>query len=1388
MVDLEQDLLARIETVCRNFKVALQAGGRPRIEDALGAGPDSEHPLLLRELLTLELVHRRESGETPDPGEYRTRFPGRDVVIQDAFDASSPTALARTPNGSTVMSEPRSELITADRSAPPAPAGLFSMADLEILGELGGGGQGVVYRAYDQKRGQVVALKVLPRASPSALYRFKQEFRTLAGVTHPNLVTLYELFSDGQQWSFTMELVDGVDLLTALRPDSTATATAAPNPQPDRDLGRLRGVFRQLAEGVAALHAAGHVHRDLKPSNVMVARSGRVVILDMGIAAELDRAGLHQSTEPHIIGTVSYMAPEQGQGCAVSPASDWYSVGVMLYEALTGRLPFLGGTLDILMDKQRYDPPAPATLVPGIPDDLNALCVALLQRDPAARPADQAVLQRLGGEGTSGPRTRPAPRQGQGPGVPLIGRESDLKALRAAYQAMKQGRTVICSVHGRSGVGKTALIQHFLEELAAVDRAAEAEAEAVILAGRCFEQESVPYKAFDSLVDVLSRYLKRLPRWEVEALLPRDVQFLGRVFPVLRRVAAVGEAPHRGLDIPDPHELRQRAFTALRELLARLGDRKPLVLAIDDLQWADVDSAALLSDLLRPPDPPRFLLLACYRSEDTTTNLFLQALRVAGEREPTGSSWFGALDRRALAVEPLTPAQAGDLARALLDLGSERDDRAGAGAGSAEAIARESGGSPLFVAELVDYVRSGAVLPTIALDQVLWERVVRLPETAQRLLEVVAVSGQPITQTAACRAVALDQDERAALAVLRSGRLVRSAGQSDRDVLETYHDRVRETVVAHLPEEARQDCHRRLALALLDSGETDAETLAVHFHGAGQPGPASAYYARAADQAAETLAFDRAAKLYRLALELRPATPEAEAGSELERDHEVRRLRTKLGDALVNAGRGAEAAREYLAARQGAPVAEVLELERRAAMQFLISGYVDEGIAVLRTVLHAVGMTLPGPPRRAFPWLVLERLRLGLRLRIRGLAVHERDAGAVPPEELTRIDVCWAAVEGLSMVAPISAAIFQTRNLRLALRAGEPYRVARAVAMQAFHSSSAGGWSQARTARFLEAADALAQRVGHPHALGMAALASGVAAYCNGRWREACAALERAGEIFRSRCTGVAWELTTARLMTLPALVWMGEHTEAFRCLRLYRKEAQERGELYCLASVGAFGVHERLVADEPEQARSDLAEVMRVWSRQGYHMQHMEELWMESHIDLYRGDGDAAWDRMTRQWPALRSSLLMRVQVIRIGMHQLRARCALAKAIAVGASGDRDNSAARPLLAAAERNAKLLERERMLCSAALAHLIRAGVAAARGDRPGAVDQLNAAISGLAACDMNNLATVARRHLGELIGGAEGQALIAEVNSSMTAQKIRNPDRYSAMVAPGFRN
>lgn len=1352
----------------------------------------SRHPALrgdpegLLDLIYNEVLLREQLGEAPTLAEYQVRFPELAASLGDLFEVHRAIDAGGAGHDDLPATEGPTTVPPGPAEGPsPSPSSSWDegpdwprLHGYEIVGVLGSGGMGIVYRARDLKRGVFVAVKTMKQADAASIYRFKQEFRALLDVSHTNLITLHELISDGRSWFIVMEFIDGVDFLEYVRNgprrgngfppsealpstwsgDSLAPVTVAPGDPDettvvDRSSGhhgrapdptaapagsdaweRLRESLRQLAEGLTALHQAGKLHRDIKPSNVLVTRQGRVVVMDFGLIASPDRGVGDNSTEGQVVGTAAYMAPEQAAGRRASPACDWYSVGVMIFEALTGRRPFTGRTLEILMDKQRFEPPSPSELDRNLPEDLNALCVDLLRRDPHARPPGREVLERLREAGTASEHKEDPPSSHEGE-TAFVGRETQLAALKGALQAAAGGRTVVVFVHGPSGVGKSALIHAFLSEL--TERS-----EAVVLAGRCYERESVPYKALDSVIDALSRHLRHLPMHEAGLLMPRDVGPLARVFPVLRRVGAVASAPRRPAEVPDPQELRRRAYAALRELLARLGDRRTLVLSIDDLHWGDTDSLAVLAEILRPPDPPSLLLLVSYRSEDVG-NPILRAVLNPPESD--------ALDRREVAVGPLTPDESRALARHLMGPASERQ---------ADAVARESGGNPLFVAELA---RSGVGdRETGALDEVLWSRVLRLPDDARRLLLVLAVAGGPIEPDVAWRCLDRPGDERATLALLRTGRLVRSAAVSSAgDRIETYHDRVRETVVAHLSGEDLKDYHRRLALALESADAADPEMLGVHFRGAGEPGRAGVYFARAAAQAAEALAFDRASALYRAALEL----AEPAAG-------EQRKLRGALAEALANAGRGAEAAREYLAACEGAAAAGALEMRRRAAMQLLISGHIDQGLNTLRDVLKAIGMTLPRTPTRALVSLLWRRALL----RLRGLAFRPRDISEVPPAVLTRIDVCWSAGVGLSNVDWIRGADFQARGLLLALRAGEPYRVARALALEAAQNATAGRSAHARTARLLERAGALADSSGEPYALGMATLAEAVSAYLESRWNDALGAADRAEAFFRDRCTGVAWELDTAHAYALWALSHLGRWRELAQRFPRLISEARERGDLYAEMNLSTYILSiVRLAADEPDAAREETQRVTGQWTRQGYHVQHNDQVWASVQIELYCAQGAVAWARITGHWPTLSRSLLMRVQFIRVAMLGLRARCALASGIEAA-------------LRSASRDAALLDRERLPWADAQSRMVRAGLSALRGRRDESAAHLRAASSLFRVCDMAVCAATAERRLGQILGGAEGLALVERSDAMMSAESVRRPDRVADLFAPGFRD
>ena len=1247
---------------------------------------------------------------------------------------------------------------------------------------IGTGGFGVVYQAFDRERHMPVALKTLRRLDPASLYRFKQEFRALSDVSHPNLVTLYELVAAGDDVFFTMELLEGRTILRYIReevrrlpdppsdvshlgtvefdpraandttklapdsPDGAGDVAAAPITPGPRvvDVARLRHAFAQLAEGVVALHEGGLLHRDLKPSNVLVTDQGRVVILDFGLAQE---SRPEETRSNSMMGTPAYMSPEHAAGLGTSEASDWYSVGVMLYEALTGQPPFTGSYLEVLVAKQRSDPPRPSQRARGVPADLDALCHDLLAPDPTKRPIGRDVLARLGGRSRDAAPAAAPPASGRR-GPVLVGRARHLGALDDAFQATRGGQSAIVFVRGRSGMGKTALARRFLRDLRQRD------ARAVTLVGRCYERESVPYKALDTIVDAIAQYLKQLPSAEADAVLPRDVLALARLFPVLREIDVVAGGHHRAADIPDPQELRRRAFAALRELLTRLSDRNPLVLFIDDMQWGDLDSCALLADLLAPPDPPALLLIVAFRSDDER-NPILQTFLSAMRRTHPG----GLL--RDVEVGELEPADARELATALVG---------GKGAASADridAIARESGGSPFFVDALARYasIAPAAGAGEMTIEHLIRARVAQLPDEARRLLDVVAVAAAPLGVRVAGAAAGLATDDPALVELLRGRRLIRRRGATGLEEIEAYHDRIRETVVAALSPDALAAYHRRLATSLEASDAADPERLAHHFRHAGQLDKAGQYYAAAATSAAEALAFDRAARLYQLAIESAPGRVD------------VQRLRVGRATALANAGRGADAASAYLEAASAAAKEDAYDLTRRAAEQFLVSGHVDEGLAVLRTVLESVGLELASTPRRA----ILSGLAQRLLLSMRGWSFQERALADLTPRQIRQIDACWSVAVGLGMVDNARASDFQARHVRLALRAGEPYRVARAIAMEIAHRAIGGSRNRASTESLIQRAKDLANRVRHPHVTALVALNEAVAQFLWGDYPASLASLADAERILKNECTGVAWELDTTYIFWVFCHTWTGDWAAMSRRLPGLVAEMEERGDKYAAAYMRLRSLHLiHLAADNVAKAREQEWLGIEGWSKQTFQIQHFSDLAARQEIDLYDDKPSAAWDRIGSIWPAFHRSLLTRIQSVWIQFLDLRARSAVALA-----ASDEGRANAAMLLSSAEQDASRLERERIRWATALARLTRATIAATRGDRERAAGLAGEADALLTAADMRLCAAAARRRRGQAIGGDEGRTILAAVDAWMAGNTIKNPARVTAMLAPG---
>jgi serine/threonine protein kinase/tetratricopeptide (TPR) repeat protein len=765
-----------------------------------------------------------------------------------------------------------------------------------IADRLGAGGMGEVYQARDVRLGRDVALKLLRPSSvndPDATERFLREARAASALNHPNVVTVFDIGRGDRGWYIAMELVRGRTL-------GKLVGTSI-------DIRTIAGLGAQAARALSVAHEASIVHRDIKPENLMLRDDGYLKVLDFGLARlfELEgspgaNSGSWKTETGLIMGTLRYFSPEQAGGERLGGSSDIFSLGIVLYELLTGAHPFPGTSAMAVMGSILARAPKP--LIDGradTPPAMIALVERMLEKESAARPTAAQVASTLealaatplgepfpidvqplaqptisirpsaissrSGISSSALATYHPPRQSTAPA--MVGREHDRAQLRETWSRALDGHGQLVGVAGEPGVGKTTFVDAMLSEIAS-------QTNVVIARGRCSERLAGT-EAFLPILEALESAVRSDPTGEVTRVLRKQAPTWYRELADATSVdptQSTGEVP-QGLQAASPERMK-REIVGFLEATTRT---RPVALLIEDLHWADVSTVDLLTYLGGRLDVLPLLVLTTYRPTEMrlAKHPFLPALLDLQSRGLGTELPLDLLDRRAID-----------------DLLAQRYPGHRFPDAFATMLHAQTEGSPLFLVDLLRWLGArGSIadfdgawqlvgtMPEVSRDLppsvrgMIQRKIEQLEESDRRLLMAASVQGFTFDSTIVADVLSMDAaDVEERLTTLdKVYAFVRAVGEHelpDRSLAMRYrfvHVLYQNALYGALPTSRRISLSAQVAAALetrhaAHVGELATE-LGALWEAARQPDKASGYYALGATRAAEKFAYAESAEL-----------------------------------------------------------------------------------------------------------------------------------------------------------------------------------------------------------------------------------------------------------------------------------------------------------------------------------------------------------------------------------------------------------------------------------------------------------------------------------------------------------------------------------------------
>jgi len=734
-----------------------------------------------------------------------------------------------------------------------------------VLNKLGEGGKGIVFKARDTALNRIVAIKMLrnPVTTEEAYTRFITEAQSVAKLNHPNIASIYDIGKEDEKQFFVLEFVEGHSLRDLIES----------SPEGRCDIQTVLRIGIDVCNALQYAHSQGVLHRDVKPENIMITEQGVAKLMDFGLAKMLGQP--RQTQDGVIVGTVAYVAPEIALGKGADTRSDLYSLGAVLYEAITGKPPFPGeDPVKIIFSHIHDYPISPDKLNPKLPHALAECIMKLLEKDPekryqstadlheVLRDAAEELLRKAAPPAQKPVLVVPGPRSLARKEIQLIDRVEEMNRLREAVDRAVRGEGGLLFLRGEAGIGKTRLTR----ELGAYARLRGMN----VLYGRCPALLTMtgipPYILWSEVIRdyLLASTAEQLYR--VIGFYPSEVS---KLVPDLRQ--RLGAIP-QSIQIDPEHE-RDRLFEAVSQFITNISKEAPLLVVLDDLQWTDQSSLLLMHYLARGVSRERLLLVGAYRDNEVDDKHPLSPVLTELNRERL---------LQAVLLKRMSLNDVSEMIRQIL----EQDD---VPREFCELAYRKTGGNPFFVEEVMKSLKEEQL---IFREESRWKikevtriefpetvrsvvkaRISRLDDECRNLLSMASFVGYDFSFEALRGVTGFEENKLVELLerMLKTGQIKARVVRGE-DACSFADPIVRDVV----HEEVSSLMHRRLhnvvgnALENVYASKIDEHLaeLAYHFLEGGDRAKALDYFLRAAEKTVKVHAHGEASTYFQSALSL----------------------------------------------------------------------------------------------------------------------------------------------------------------------------------------------------------------------------------------------------------------------------------------------------------------------------------------------------------------------------------------------------------------------------------------------------------------------------------------------------------------------------------------